>query len=45
MTFGLPSLPAHPERKSAKRLYKAFKEGDCRILVVSKVANFAIGPA
>ena len=40
--FGLPIITGSTPNAKREELYKAFKEGDCRILVVSKVANFAI---
>ncbi len=40
--FGLPIITGSTPNAKREELYKAFREGDCRILVVSKVANFAI---
>lgn len=40
--FGLLIITGSTPNGKREELYRAFKEGECRILVVSKVANFAI---
>lgn len=40
--FGLPIITGSTPNAKREELYRSFREGDCRILVVSKVANFAI---
>ncbi len=40
--FGLPIITGSTANAKREELYRAFKEGEQRILVVSKVANFAI---
>ncbi|MDT4762862.1 DNA repair helicase XPB [Sphaerochaeta sp. PS] len=40
--FGLPIITGSTPNAKREELYRAFKEGEIHILVVSKVANFAI---
>ena len=40
--FGLPIITGSTPNAKREELYRLFKEGDIHILVVSKVANFAI---
>lgn len=40
--FGLPIITGSTPNAKREELYRQFKEGDIHILVVSKVANFAI---
>ncbi len=40
--FGLPIITGSTPNAKREQLYRSFKDGDTRILVVSKVANFAI---
>ncbi|MFP4171468.1 MAG: DNA repair helicase XPB [Candidatus Hydrogenedentota bacterium] len=40
--FDAPLITGKKSNKEREKLYKAFREGDIRLLVVSKVANFAI---
>jgi DNA excision repair protein ERCC-3 len=41
-TFDLPIITGSTPNAKREQLFRAFKEGDSHILVVSKVANFAI---
>jgi len=40
--FDAPLITGKKANKEREKLYKSFREGDLRLLVVSKVANFAI---
>jgi DNA excision repair protein ERCC-3 len=40
--FGLPIITGSTPNAKREQLYRSFKDGDTKILVVSKVANFAI---
>ncbi|BCV22284.1 DNA repair helicase XPB [Moorella sp. Hama-1] len=40
--LGVPLLTGKTSNRERERLYQAFRQGDLRCLVVSKVANFAI---
>ena len=40
--LGAPIITGHTPTAERERLYRSFREGEIRLLVVSKVANFAI---
>ncbi|WP_186786058.1 DNA repair helicase XPB [Paenibacillus agilis] len=40
--LGAPLLTGATKQEERERLYKAFRKGEARVLVVSKVANFAV---
>lgn len=40
--FGAPLITGQTANKKREELYNAFRNGECKLLIVSKVANFAI---